>query len=842
MHWYDHEPGAAYAVEGEYLVGGVTPNSLTRPWGAIESLRTSQFYFDTGRFFDEEIYSSPAGADLPDLLTEVKRTEAMFSEATRYARSIGVNVAAGFEAPNGKFDPTDPQTIARFRARVSQFLLRNPYLAYFALWQHESGGCYASDVPAAGTSAHVLFQQQHAQFAYLGHERRIWEAIRFGRFTQLAAEVVAEVRPGLRMVVVGWGGDRWMQFADLCLGYDKFLPPFVAFTCHDNIDASMGAKVSTPWGQLPPERERWAMPWVEGDIDECMVRQPHVETLGRLAPDALAKGCQGLLTLQWRTRDVEEETAFIAQFAWDTRLTPEKFYRTLARQAFGPAQEERMGANLGTLQRLGARWTGVRGSVECGHMTWTGWQPHFPFALDGQAARYLAALAETASQGLAEVPAGGIGDEEGAFHIRTAHDEQQIQVDEQRLGAREAGRGGRPPARAGRGAGCRAHPRRARRAIEEEVYALRPRLVANGMTSPGYRGIDGFLIAIHHLQRNVGVEGVSGHFRTLRALRTELDAVQQEFSHGPQAIHLERLDYLLATMDYVLHHDSAVLLLADGEAVEQAVAQAHAAREAGDAGEAARIAADAYARVIDAGMQQAVEAFTRKLTTRCDFGVLTTINVKVLPLYWQTLAKLTEFFPAIPPCRLTARGKADEVWLSWQPAPHLAGQHLYRRPAGGEWRRINAHPLAATCAMFLDRPREDGRYEYALTALDADGWESPRSHRATAVCGPCDGPRIVACKPFTRLAAGEALPLRVVVLSDREITRVRVHYRRAGEESWQQVPLQLRFRCSYAGTIPPVLPGATPLAYYVEAEDDEGNVTCWPDTAPIGLSWSATII
>ena len=59
MRWYDNEPGAAHEVSGEYLTGGRTPNSLSRPWGAIESLRTSQFSFDTGRFFDEEIFTGP---------------------------------------------------------------------------------------------------------------------------------------------------------------------------------------------------------------------------------------------------------------------------------------------------------------------------------------------------------------------------------------------------------------------------------------------------------------------------------------------------------------------------------------------------------------------------------------------------------------------------------------------------------------------------------------------------------------------------------------------------------------------------------------------------------------
>ncbi len=833
MHWYDSEPGAAYEVDGEYRAGGVTPNSLTRPWGALESLRTSQYYFDTGRYFDAEIFSSPAGEDLPDLLTEVKRSEEMWREATRYARTAGIYVAAGFEEPRG--DPTDPQTVAHFRERVRQFLARNPHISHFALWQHESGGCTGSQPPAPGTPAAALHREQHELFAYLGNERRVWEAIRYGRFAAIAAEVLAEERPGMPMVVVGWGGDRWMRFADYCLGYDKLLPPNVIFTCHDNIDASFGPNVSTPWGELPPERERWAMPWVEGDIDDCWVRQPHVESLGNLAPDALRKGCQGLLTLQWRTRDVEEETGYIAQFAWDTSLTPDKFYRRKARHEFGPDQEVSMGKVLGTLQRLGARWTGVRGAAECSGMRWTGWVPHLPFEVE-EAVEHLLPKAEKIVEMLSEVPPADEDAEAGAFHLRGVGEKLKgIKHDPRRFGVAEMKEQVKR-LRALGGEKDRKRLRQGLREVEEAVYALRAPLVAYGMSSRSYQAIDGFLIAIHHLQRNAGA---SWKMPLLRKLRSQLERLRKQYLREGRLARLERLDFLAATMDFALGYDSTVLLVADGELTDQALAAAAKARDQGKLKQAAKLAAQAYDAVREAGMQNALEAYTRKLTTRCDFGVLTTLNVKPMPLYWRTLAALEEFLPAAPPRQVQARGKAEEAWVSWEPFGKCAAQNLYRRRAGKEWEKVSATPLAADCRMFLDRPRP-GVYEYAVTALAENGWESPRSHVGRATVGALDPPRIVACKPCSRAQVGEDLPVRVTVVSDREVDTVAVFFRTAGEPDWHWTPLQRRFRESWQGVIPGEDVKAGTLEYFV-AGFAEGAIATWPETGDL-LPWSMTVV
>jgi hypothetical protein len=134
--------------------------------------------------------------------------------------------------------------------------------------------------------------------------------------------------------------------------------------------------------------------------------------------------------------------------------------------------------------------------------------------------------------------------------------------------------------------------------------------------------------------------------------------------------------------------------------------------------------------------------------------------------------------------------------------------------------------------MFVDRPGRAGQYEYAVTALDAGGWESPMSHVGRAESGArVSGPEIVAVKPFSRLLEDEDFDLRVIALSDRGIGSVDLVWRDAGAEEWQRQPLPRRFRNSYAGTLAASGTKSGLIEYYVEAVDSDGNSACWPETA-----------
>ena len=149
--------------------------------------------------------------------------------------------------------------------------------------------------------------------------------------------------------------------------------------------------------------------------------------------------------------------------------------------------------------------------------------------------------------------------------------------------------------------------------------------------------------------------------------------------------------------------------------------------------------------------------------------------------------------------------------------------------------------LNGQTGMFVDRPGP-GSYEYAVTAIDSSGRESPRSHPSEATCGPLDvGPRIIACKPFSHAREDEFLPVRAVVLPDRGVAEVRAVYRHASQRSWRRATMQRRFRDSFMGEIPGADVAEGTIQGYVEATDGEGRKSQWPAATASGLQRSLTV-
>ena len=638
--------------------GDVPPvmSSLTRPWGALASLRTSEFFYGTGEAFENEIYSSPAGETITDPVEQRRETCRVFREAIRHARRVGLGVAAGLIAPwgnvNNPADPTDPRVAAAFRERVRAHLEQYPDLTHFVLTNHEAGGCSGTRPPASGEAGR-LFEARRELFTDLGNDWRRWEAIRFLRFAELAHAVLQQTAPELRLVLSGWGGDNWMRFADLFPAYDRLLPRDVFFTCHENVDAAWATTVSEPYGRLPADRERWAVPWIEGDVSDLWTPHANVETLAALAPDALAKGCQGFLTMHWRARDCEEEAGYAARFAWDTSLTPERFYGRMARDAFGEDQATRMAGHLLALQRLGRGWSGVAGTPEVGEMIFTGTRPHIPFELGPDAVRFLLPFARNARKRLGDRAPPGSGESFRPEDVALFH--QVFQAD----GAETDPDDPNGPGVVEFGEIIRQleslqsdqDPERLRKAlarIEESVFELRPGLIRHGMTAPQFSAVDLFLLRLHHLVQRGGVEA---RMETLRQIRDDLDRLRAQFVNQGRTGRLERLDYLAATMDFVMHYARVAMLLADGEEVEQALERAEGLARAGKPREAFEVADAAYRRLMAAGMEKALRALTRKLVDRDAFAVLATVNIKPMPLYREFVERLEALRPTAGPPR-----------------------------------------------------------------------------------------------------------------------------------------------------------------------------------------------
>ena len=120
---------------------------------------------------------------------------------------------------------------------------------------------------------------------------------------------------------------------------------------------------------MPAQRERWPIPWLELDGDQWHP-QPYVHTYEAMARDAQQSGSQGILGIHWRTRDIEENFAFLVDYAWQPGLTAKEFFRQYARRAYAPAIAEEMAAIHAELDQMGYRWVGGSGQAECVPFGW----------------------------------------------------------------------------------------------------------------------------------------------------------------------------------------------------------------------------------------------------------------------------------------------------------------------------------------------------------------------------------------------------------------------------------------------------------------------------------------
>lgn len=369
-HTYDSEPFVTYVEDGQHRYGAPVVTSANYGWGTVRGMKTAEFGFGTGDYFDQEEFGSRATTEAKDPNDAIRRAQALLQEAFAYARSRGIKVCLGFELTG---DPTDPEARRRLELRLRALVQTYPMLDYVWLWQSEGLGGGA-DLPPPDSPLDVLRRKQHDVFAYLGNEGRIAEAVRMSYYVQLAHHLLKRFAPEKRLIISGWGGDRWMRFSDFYLGFDQTLPKDIIFAALDNIDPTAEPNVSHVYGELSPERERWPIPWWESDGGgtrrDQWGPQCNVAPFVHLCRDALRKGCQGMLAIHWRTRGVEEVAAYQAQFAWNPDLTYEQFYDGFARRCFGPTHAAEMSAILRQLEALGPHWTGSLGQVECGGFDW----------------------------------------------------------------------------------------------------------------------------------------------------------------------------------------------------------------------------------------------------------------------------------------------------------------------------------------------------------------------------------------------------------------------------------------------------------------------------------------
>jgi len=125
----------------------------------------------------------------------------------------------------------------------------------------------------------------------------------------LAIEAARRVGASFRLATCGWvlgpPHDRAL--------FGKILPPQVAVSC---INRNVGNSPVEPAFARIKGRAKWAIPWLEDDPG-LTAPQLWVGRMRRDAADSLKYGCTGLMGIHWRTRILGPNVLALARAAWD---------------------------------------------------------------------------------------------------------------------------------------------------------------------------------------------------------------------------------------------------------------------------------------------------------------------------------------------------------------------------------------------------------------------------------------------------------------------------------------------------------------------------------------------
>lgn len=334
FHVYDNEPFAAYWEQNTYKMGEPLSTTAVSTWGTTP-LETRDFGFGTGAFFDAPAFGADAALADAGRDERIRLQQQLLRDALQYAKSRGLKVCLGFEVSG---DMTFPDEQTRFEKRLTHLLTTYPMLDYVWLWQPECWcGHTIQEMHYHGTgfplqpgrsSFSAASRAFEGAFDYLADPKQINEGVRMTLYGRYAHTLLQNISPGTKLVLSGWGGDKWLHFTDLLEGLDKTLPKDIVFSALDNLNPLADVSISDHYGKVAG-RDVWVIPWFENDGDQWCP-QPYTAQYTHLLTDALQKNCRGVLGIHWRTRGIEEIASYTARFAWDPTLSFDGFYRQYA--------------------------------------------------------------------------------------------------------------------------------------------------------------------------------------------------------------------------------------------------------------------------------------------------------------------------------------------------------------------------------------------------------------------------------------------------------------------------------------------------------------------------------
>ena len=316
MHCYPEghpyaEPTVWVGEDGDFDRGGRVTfsypssyyNALFRTaWGKLRPGPTGDYHFGGAMLFDRDGWGpevmrgySPR-PETPEACNEVfNRTGEMFRHAFAFARLLGVKTCLGTESPvvlpkavqerleSQGSDPNDPAVVQQVYEGMFRRIMAAHPLDYFWLW-----------TPEGWTWRGNTGDQMQATIDDM----------------RLALAALKKVDAPFRLATCGWV----LGPKDDRAGFDKLVPDKIALSA---ISRHLGEDPIDPAFGRAARRDKWAIPWMEGDNGGLAVPQLWVGRTRQDAVDARAYGCNGLMGLIWRTRILGPNIATLAQAGWE---------------------------------------------------------------------------------------------------------------------------------------------------------------------------------------------------------------------------------------------------------------------------------------------------------------------------------------------------------------------------------------------------------------------------------------------------------------------------------------------------------------------------------------------
>lgn len=286
-------------------------------WG-YSPVKTSDFSFGACQIFETDSY----GTDYMKNVSGWPHAEAenlkifnesgqMFNKVFLQAKSLGVKICIGTETPliipkevkqrNQIKAETDEQIKELYRGMFSRIQKTYP-IDYYWLWTPEGWTLQGvTDADVAKTEKDM----------------------------QLAHEVLNEMGNPFQLATCGWvlgpPKDRTK--------FDRVLPKDIPFSC---INRGVGYTPVEKGFKAITDRPKWSIPWMEDDSD-LIGTQLWVGRLRKDALDSYLYGCNGLIGIHWRTRDLSPNISALARAAWIANLwegSPEAKNRDLSTTDF----------------------------------------------------------------------------------------------------------------------------------------------------------------------------------------------------------------------------------------------------------------------------------------------------------------------------------------------------------------------------------------------------------------------------------------------------------------------------------------------------------------------------